>query len=99
MTLVVRQDRPESQSDKTKVSHGGNSRLGLSVSRKVGNAVHRNRIKRRLREVFRLNQSSLKTGCDLVIVPKAAAASSDYGSLEKAVLQLCRKAGLVRSAP
>jgi len=46
------------------------ARLGLSVSRKVGNAVVRNRWKRRLREAFRLNQDQMPPGMDLVIVPR-----------------------------
>jgi ribonuclease P protein component len=48
-------------------------RLGLSVSRKVGNAVTRNRWKRMLREAFRLQFSQLPAGVDLVIVPRPEA--------------------------
>jgi ribonuclease P protein component len=49
----------------------GVSRLGLSVSRKVGGAVVRNRWKRVLREAFRLNAPLLPSGIDFVIVPRA----------------------------
>lgn len=45
-------------------------RLGLSVSRRFGNAVARNRWKRIIREAFRLSRSDLPTGLDLVVVPK-----------------------------
>lgn len=48
------------------------SRLGLSVSRKVGGATVRNRWKRRLREAFRLNRSALPVGLDIVVVPRAS---------------------------
>jgi ribonuclease P protein component len=48
----------------------GHARLGVSVSRKVGGAVARNRWKRMLREAFRLSRESLPTGVDLVIVAK-----------------------------
>ena len=48
----------------------GHNRLGLSVSRQVGNAVKRNRIKRLLRESFRLSQHDLPSGYDLVVVVK-----------------------------
>ena len=50
----------------------GHNRLGLSVSRKVGGAVRRNLIKRRLREVFRCRQASWPKGYDLVVIPRAA---------------------------
>lgn len=47
-------------------------RLGLSVSRKVGGAVVRNRWKRLLREAFRRNRADLPVGVDLVVIPKVA---------------------------
>jgi len=49
----------------------GYSRVGLSVSRKVGAAVVRNRWKRMIREAFRLSQSRLPVGLDLVVIPRA----------------------------
>ncbi len=47
------------------------TRFGLSVSRKVGNSVRRSRIKRLLREAFRLSQHELPAGLDLVLIPRA----------------------------
>ena len=49
---------------------GGAWRLGLAVTRKTGCAVVRNRVKRVVREFFRLNQGRLVSGYDLVVVPK-----------------------------
>lgn len=56
------------------------TRIGLSVSKKHGNAIRRNRIKRQLREAFRLTQNDLPDGLDLVLIPrpKSGATVDDY---------------------
>ena len=60
------------------------SRLGLTVTRKFGNAVKRNLAKRRLREIFRTN--TFPPGLDVVIVPKREFFDASYGALEADVL-------------
>jgi ribonuclease P protein component len=70
-------------------------RLGLSVSRKVGDAVRRNLIKRRLREIFRLNQHSLASGCELVVIPRKEAVELSYQELETRILALLDRGKLL----
>lgn len=72
------------------------NRLGLTVSTKLGCAVVRNRVRRRLREIYRLNEGSLSAGFDVVVVARVRAASSDYHQLEKSFLRLADKLGLLK---
>jgi ribonuclease P protein component len=57
------------------------TRLGITVTRKIGNAVARNRIKRLVREVFRLNRARLPEGLDLVWVAKQQAAQACFADV------------------
>ena len=69
------------------------SRYGLSVGKRVGKAVTRNRVKRRLREILRL--TLLKPGWDIIFIARPAAANADYASLEKSVEGLLSRAQLL----
>jgi len=66
-------------------------RLGLTVSRRVGNAVTRNRIKRRLREAFRLGRHAWPTGLDLVVIvhPHEALSVTAYQQFLGQALEAC----------
>lgn len=66
------------------------TRLGLSVNRKVGNAVQRNRWKRMIREAFRINQHQLPTGYDVVIKPRRGA-RPDFQRVQLSLLGLFRR--------
>lgn len=63
-------------------------RFGFSVSRKVGGAVIRNRLRRRLKEICRLNQDLFSSGYDYVVVARPAAAGADYRTLCSSLLTL-----------
>lgn len=69
------------------------SRYGFSVSRRVGNAVVRNRVRRLLREILRL--SLLKSGYDIVFIARQAAATADYTLLKESVVGLLSRARLL----
>ena len=69
----------------------GETRLGITVSTKVGAAVVRVRIRRRIRELFRRRRDQLPPGVDLVLIARASAADSDYDALARAFDGLARK--------
>lgn len=72
-----------------KTKEGTDTRIGISVSKKVGNSVVRHHITRLLRESYRLNKDMVKTGLDIVVVVRAAAKDSNFRQIESAYLHLC----------
>ena len=70
------------------------NRVGFTVSAKLGNAVTRNRVRRQLREIYRLNSPCLKNGIDMIIVARSRCVNGDYGKMESAFVTACGKLGL-----
>ena len=71
------------------------NRIGLTVSAKLGHAVVRNRLRRRLREVYRLQENQFQPGWDLVVGARSRAVNAPYQKLEKAYLSLADQLGLL----
>lgn len=72
------------------------NRLGITVTKKLGKAVKRNRVRRRLKEIYRTNEHRLKKGYDIILVARVKARYSGYWELEKAFLATCSKLGMLR---
>lgn len=70
------------------------TRIGIIVSRKLGDAVKRNKIKRRIREIFRINRGRLKENIDLIIVVKIKAMELSYPKIQEVIFQLWDKADI-----
>jgi ribonuclease P protein component len=71
------------------------SRFGFSVSKRVGRAVVRNRVKRLLREATRARRPSIASGQDLVFIARGPIAKANYGEVDQAVEELLKQAGLL----
>ena len=73
------------------------NRIGYTISAKLGHAVVRNRVRRRLREIYRLNEHKFRPGFDLVVVARSRAVHAPYGKLESAYLHLAKKLNLLHT--
>ena len=75
----------------------GKNRVGITVGKKLGGAVVRNRVRRRLREVYRLNEDKLTPGWDIVLVARSRCISADFQKLEQTFLSLAERAGITET--
>ena len=73
----------------------GTNRVGVTVGKKLGHAVVRNRVRRRLREVYRLNEDRFTPGWDIVVVARSRCIKADFQKLTDAYLSLAEKAGVL----
>lgn len=74
------------------------SRFGFSASKRVGGAVVRNRVRRRLKEIIRLRLPMIAPGWDVVLIARPPIAQADYRQIETALDRLLRQAGLYGTA-
>ena len=77
-------------------TRGRTNRVGYTVSSKLGCAVVRNRVRRRLREIYRLNERRFCAGYDIVVVARHRSVSADYRRLEREFLRAAAGLGLLK---
>jgi len=77
-------------------NHSQSNRVGITVSKKLGGAVIRNRVRRRLREVYRLNEERFQPGWDIVVVARSRCIKAEFAALTNAYLSLAEKAGILK---
>ena len=76
-------------------NRAGVNRVGITVSKKLGKAHIRNRIRRRVREVYRLNEAAFRPGWDIVVVVRSKAIDASFSQLTESYLSLARRAGIL----
>ena len=74
------------------------TRVGITVSKKLGKANVRNRIRRRLREVYRLNEDKFQPGWDIVVVARTRAIHAPFDTLTENYLALAKKSGILKDS-
>lgn len=72
------------------------NRVGITAGKKLGHAVVRNRIRRRLREIYRTHEDRFLPGWDIVVVARSRCINADFGKLTHAYLSLAEKAGILK---
>lgn len=76
-------------------NYKGYNRLGITVSNKIGKAVIRNKIKRRIKYSYHNNVTNIKTSYDIVVVSRTRSAYADFNGIEKSLLRNLKKLDLI----
>lgn len=76
-------------------STGPDNRTGFTVSAKLGNAVVRNTVRRRLRDVYRRNSSVIRSGLDIIVVARSKAVNADFSALNSSFAECCSKLNIL----
>ncbi len=79
-----------------KANRTATNRVGITASKKLGHAVVRNRVRRRLREIYRLNEDKFAPGWDIVVVARSRCVEANFKKLTAAYLSLAEKAGILK---
>ncbi len=74
----------------------GCNRIGISVSKKIGNSVIRHRIKRLIKESYRLNEERFREGVDMVFIARSPLPGMGFDEVEQSFLHLANKAGMLK---
>ena len=72
------------------------NRVGITTGKKLGHAVTRNRVRRRLREIYRLHEDRFVPGYDIVVVARSQAVNASFAQLQDSYLALAARIGILR---
>ncbi len=72
------------------------TRVGYTITKKIGNSVVRNKLRRRMKEIYRLNFHRIKKGYDLIFIPKKNIVDISYDELESSMIHIMKIAGVLK---